>query len=119
MTDMRMWLTAMALLGLLAAGLWLADRIRRLCFIRVYNWNGKHYCYLGRSLVHRENDTCVIKMREKLADLSYTTDYRFLADAAFVKKNRYRHLYVCAGTTRVWMPIEERMEQNIYYRFPF
>lgn len=119
MTEANMWLVGIALLGLLAMGLWLINRICRLRFLRVYNWNGNRYCYLGRSCIHKRNDTYVIKLRERVADISYTTDYRFLADKAFVRKNRYRNLYVYAGTTRVWMPIEEQMEQNLYYRFPF
>ena len=119
MTEANVWLLGIALLGVLAMGLWLLERIRRLCFLRVYNWDGNRYCYLGRSRIYKRNDTYVIRMRERLADLSYTTDYRFLADKAFVRKNRYRNLYVYAGATKVWMPIEERMEQNLYYRFPF
>ena len=44
--------------------------------VRIYNWNGKRYCYLGRAGLRRERDGCLVNIGERMADLSYTTLYQ-------------------------------------------
>lgn len=107
---------AVGALGLLsAAGLLL---LHFLLFetVRVYNWNGSRYALVGRSRIRHKDDKYVIKITEKMADVSWTTDYCLVPAREFIRQNRYRSMVVYAGDTTVWLPVEERMRHGIYYR---
>lgn len=83
--------------------------------VRIYNWDGKKYRFLGRERLWRVNDTYVVKMRERMGDWSYTTRYLLFASAKFVKRHRYENLLLRAGAVEVWLPIEERMRAEVLY----
>lgn len=110
------WMQVVVILCLLAGGLLAVQHFMRYHTVRIYNWDGQRYRFLGRECVHKRNDICVINMRERIGDLSYTTRYRLLASREFVKRHRFTGLLLRAGASEAWMPIEERMVQDIYYR---
>ncbi len=83
--------------------------------VRIYNWDGKRYRFLGRERLRKRNDTYVVNMRERKGDASYTTIYLLLASAKFVRKHRYENLLLHAGKTEVWMPVEGRMRVEVLY----
>lgn len=83
--------------------------------VRIYNWDGKRYRFLGRERLRRRNDTYVVNMCERKGDASFTTIYLLLASGRFVKKNRYKNLLLQAGRTETWMPVEERMRAETLY----
>ncbi len=83
--------------------------------VRIYNWDGKKYRFLGRERLWRVNDTYVVKMRERVGDWSYTTRYLLFASAKFVKRHRYENLLLRAGAVEVWLPVEERMRAEVLY----
>lgn len=116
LSEYSVWLLAVEVLCLLAAFLLLFLHYLRYDTMRIYNWNGERYRFIGRGRICRKNGTYVVKIRERLADLSYTTRYRFCPNRRFVKRNRYRELLVQAGRNTVWLPIEEVMQYNIYFR---
>lgn len=97
---------------LLAAGLY---GIRN-CTVRIYNWNGKRYCYLGRAGLHRENGGYRVCIGERIADLSYTTLYQICPSRSFVRRNRYRNMMLCAGEERCMLHIDGCMRKSVYYR---
>lgn len=84
--------------------------------VRVYNWNGRQYCYLGRTGLYRENDGYRVHIKERMADLSYTTLYQICPARGFVRRNRYRNLVLCAGEARCMLHVDGCMRQSIYYR---
>lgn len=84
--------------------------------VRIYNWNGKRYCYLGRAGVHRQGDGYYVRMRERLADLSYTTLYQICPSKSFIRKNRYKYMMLYAGKERCMLHVDECMRQSVYYR---
>ena len=63
---------------------------------RIYNWNGRKYCYLGHVPIQKENGYLTIRIREKMVDLSYTTNYQIDFGKKFFHRNRYRELLVYA-----------------------
>ena len=83
--------------------------------VRIYNWDGREYRFLGRERLQRVNDTYVVNMREMVGDASYTTIYLLLASARFVRRHRYESLLLRAGRSEVWLPVEERMRQEVLY----
>lgn len=85
--------------------------------VRIYNWDGKRYRFLGRERLRRINDRYVINMRERLGEMSYTTRYLLLTSAGFVKKHRYESLLFQAGRNEAWLPVEERMRAEILYAY--
>ncbi len=108
-----LWIAAaliMLLVVLMAARRHLAHHT-----VRIYNWDGKKYRFLGRERLWKVNDTYVIKMRERMGDWSYTTRYLLFASAKFVKRHRYENLLLRAGAVEVWLPIEERMRAEVLY----
>lgn len=116
------WAAADGYLLWAAAGLFillvvLAVAWRNLAYhtVRIYNWDGNKYRFLGRERLWRVNDTHVIKMRERMGDRSYTTRYLLSASAKFVKRHRYENLLLRAGAVEVWLPIEERMRAEVLY----
>lgn len=84
--------------------------------VRIYNWNGKRYCYLGRACLYRGKDGCRVRIGERIADLSYTTLYQICPSKSFVRKNRYSDLTLCAGEERCVVHVDRCMRQSIYYR---
>ncbi len=84
--------------------------------VRIYNWNGKRYCYLGRAGVHRQGDGYYVRLRERIADLSYTTLYQICPSKGFIRKNRYRNMTLYAGKEKCMLHVDSRMRQSVYYR---
>lgn len=115
--DSRIW--AVGVLFLLA--LLLAAARHELVWhtVRIYNWDGRRYRFLGRERLRKINDTYVINMREAVGEASYTTRYLLLASAKFVRRHRYGNLLLRAGRSEVWLPIEERMRQEVLYAHPW
>lgn len=83
---------------------------------RVYNWNGKRYCYLGRVGLFRKSDGYHAHIGERIADLSYTTLYQICPSKGFVRRNRYENLILYAGDEKCMMHIDGCMQQSVYYR---
>lgn len=84
--------------------------------VRIYNWNGRRFCYLGRTRLRRKGREYFVRIGERLADLSYTTLYQICPAREFVRRNRYRTLVLCAGEERCMLHVEACMRQSIYYR---
>lgn len=110
-----LWAVA-ALLLLLAV---LAGVRRNLTYhtVRIYNWDGKRYRFLGRERLRKRNDTYVVNMCERKGDASFTTIYLLLVSSKFVRKHRYNNLLFQAGRNEVWMPVEERMRAEALYSY--
>ena len=87
--------------------------------VRIYNWDGRKYRFLGRERLRRVNDTYVVNMCEAAGDASCTTVYLLLASAKFVRRHRYENLLLRAGRSQVWLPVEERMRQEVLYTHGF
>lgn len=85
--------------------------------VRIYNWDGEKYRYLGRERLRKLNDTYVINMRERMGEMSYTTRYLLYASAKFVKRHRYENLLFCAGRNEAWLPVEERMQAEVLFSY--
>jgi len=83
--------------------------------VRIYNWDGKRYRFLGRERLQKRNDTYVVNICERKGDASFTTIYLLLASAKFVRKHRYENLLLQAGMAEVWMPVEGRMRAEVLY----
>lgn len=106
-------ISVLAILALLlAAGLY---RIRNYT-VRIYNWNGKRFCYLGRAGLRREQGGYCVHIGERLADLSYTTLYQICPSGSFVRRNRYRNMLLCAGEEQCMLHIDRCMRKSLYYR---
>ena len=73
---------------------------------RVYNWNGRRYCYLGYVQIRRENGNFAVRIGEHMVDLARTTDYRICLSRAFCRKNRYRGMVVYAEGERNYLVID-------------
>lgn len=81
---------------------------------RVYNWNGKRYCYVGYAQVRKEHGSFALYLGERIVDLSRTTAYRICLSNAFCKKNRYREMYVYADGRRSYLVVDrEAMKTEI------
>lgn len=85
--------------------------------VRIYNWDGKRYRFLGRERLQKINDSYVVNMREQLGERSFTTRYLLSTSAKFVRKHRYESLLFCAGRSEAWLPVEERMRTEILYAY--
>lgn len=83
--------------------------------VRIYNWDGKRYRFLGRERLQKRNDTYVVNICERKGDASFTTIYLLLTSAKFVRKHRYENLLLQAGMAEVWMPVEGRMRAEVLY----
>lgn len=86
--------------------------------VRIYNWNGKRYCYLGRAGLHWEKGCCRVRIKERMADLSYTTLYQVCPSGEFVRRYRYKDMILCAGEEKCMLHVDHGMRQSIYYRRP-
>ena len=79
-----------------------------LCYgmARIYNWNGNRYCYLGFAPIKREGSGFLLRIGERMVDLSRTTVYRICPGRAFCRKNQYRAMYVYADGSRNYLVVE-------------
>lgn len=84
--------------------------------VRIYNWNGKRYCYLGRAGLRKRGGGYVVQIKERMADLSYTTLYQVCPFKRFVRKNKYRDMVLIAGKAQCLLHVESCMRQSVYYR---
>lgn len=116
MPDGNLWIQVMMALILFAGVLLAVQHFMRYHTVQIYTWDGRRYRFLGRERLLKRDDIYVINIRERLGDLSYTTRYRVLLSQEFVKRRRYGSLLLRAGASEAWLPIEERMVQDIYYR---
>lgn len=111
----QLWAAAALLLLLtVLAALWYDLMYHK---VRIYNWDGKRYRFLGRERLRKINDRYVVNMRERMGEMSFTTRYLLLASAEFVKKHRYESLLFCAGRNEVWLPVEERMRADALFSY--
>lgn len=85
--------------------------------VKIYNWDGEKYRFLGRVRLRKINDTYVVSMGERMGDMSFTTRYLLSASAKFVKRHRYENLLVRAGRNEVWLPVEERMQAEVLFSY--
>jgi hypothetical protein len=118
----------MEVLGLLAMAVLLFCGLRRLRYrtVRVYNWDGRKFRFLGYLRLKKAkraqldldtgNDTYVINLTERMWDLSYTTRYLLLPSKQFLGKKKNGSLIFQAGQERVWMAMDSRLCRDIYYR---
>ncbi len=115
--DSRIWIVAaLFLLAFLLAAI-RHDLIWHT--VRIYNWDGRKYRFLGRERLRKINDGYVINMCEAVGDASYTTIYLLLASDKFVRRHRYENLLLRAGRSEVWLAVEERMRQEVLYTHGF
>jgi hypothetical protein len=115
-------LALLVLAGLLVCGL----RELRYRTVRVYNWDGRKYRFLGYLRLQKAkraqldlntgNDTYVINMTERMWDLSYTTRYLLLPSKQLLRRKKNGSLLLQAGRETAWMAMESRMCRDIYYR---
>ena len=111
-----MWVYAAVCLAVMSVVLAAALCGIRLRTVRIYNWNGDRYCYLGRAAVRCNGGGFQVRMKERMADLSYTTLYQICPSRHFVRKNKYADMLLCAGKARCLLHVDECMRQSIYYR---
>ena len=104
------WLT------LLMVFLIAALHVVRFRMVRIYNWNGNRYCYLGRAGIRRNGGGYQVRLKERMADLSYTTLYQVCPSKDFVRRNKYSDMMLCAGNARCLLHVDECMRQSIYYK---
>lgn len=83
--------------------------------VRIYNWDGKRYRFLGRERLRKKNDTYVVTMCERMGDASFTTRYLLLLSRRFVKRHQFGSLLFRAGKTVKWLSVEERMRADALY----
>lgn len=74
---------------------------------RIYNWNGRRYCYLGYVPIRRSNGEFVVRIGETMVDLSRTTAYQICVSKAFYRKNKYCGMFVYADGKRNYLVIED------------
>lgn len=86
------------------------------CTVRIYNWNGERFCYLGRARLHKNGGGYLVHMRERMADLSYTTLYQICPSKRFVRRNRYKDMVLSAGESRCLLHVDGCMRESVYYR---
>lgn len=110
------WVYTAVCLAVLTVFLTAMLHIVRFYTVRIYNWNGSRYCYLGRTALRRNGGGYQVYIRERMADLSYTTLYRICPSRRFVRRNRYRDMMLCAGDARCMLHVDECMRQSIYYK---
>lgn len=81
---------------------------------RIYNWNGKRYCYIGAVPIRKRKDAYTVHIGERMVDLSHTTAYRICPGRAFCRKNRYRGMVVYADKSSRYLIIgQEPMKTEI------
>ena len=107
---------AAAFLAVLSVLLIFTLYIVRYHTVRIYNWNGVRYCYLGRAGLRRNGGGYQVCIGERMADLSYTTLYQVCPSRDFVRRNRYADMMLCAGRVKSLLHVDECMRQSIYYK---
>ncbi len=110
------WSGALAALAVLSVLLVTALYGIRRRTVRIYNWNGKRYRYLGRAKLYTEGSEYLVKLDERMADLSYTTLYQICPAKEFVRRNRYRDMVLRAGAASSLLHVDTCMRKSIYYR---
>lgn len=81
---------------------------------RIYNWNGKRFCYLGMAPLRKEGKDFVLRIGERMVDLSYTTLYWICPSRSFCMKNRYRDVFFYADGGRQHLVVDtEPMKAEI------
>lgn len=116
LTEHVVWMQAVGGLVVLAGILLIILYYMRYHTLKLYNWDGKRYCFLGRILLWKRNDTYVVNIREHIWDISYTTRYLLVPSRQFVRANRNSSLFLQAGQEKAWLAVDVRMRQDIYYR---
>ncbi len=102
-----------SLFRMTAAGLLLLVVIMMCLFIygivykaaRIYNWNGRRYCYMGSAAIHKKGGGFALYLSERMTDLSFTTLYRICPTRAFCMKNRYKDMFVYVGKDRGYLVV--------------
>lgn len=115
MTEHIVWMQAVGSLAALAGMLLVMLYFMRYHTLKLYNWDGKRYCFLGRILVRKRNDIYVVKIREHIRDISYTTRYLLVPSRQFVQTNRNSSLLLQAGREKAWLSVDAGMQQDIYF----
>lgn len=110
------WGFAAACMILLSALLTAMLYVVRFRTVRIYNWNGRRYCYLGRTGIRHNGGGYQVYIKERMADLSYTTLYQICPSKRFVRRNRYEDMLLCAGNAGCVLHVDECMRQSIYYK---
>lgn len=116
LTEQMVWMQAVGGLVILAVILLVILHFMRYHTLKLYNWDGKRYCFLGRLLLRKRNDIYVVKIREQIWDISYTTRYLLVPSRQFVQANRNSSLLLQAGQAKEWLSVDAGMRQDIYYR---
>ena len=116
LTEHMVWMQAVGGLVVLMSILLAILYFMRYHTLKLYNWNGQKYCFLGHVLIRKGNDMYVVKIREHLWDISYTTRYLLVPSRQFVQAKRNRLLLCKAGRETAWLTVEAKMRQDIYYR---
>ena len=116
LTEQMVWMQAVGGLVILAVILLVILHFMRYHTLKLYNWDGKRYCFLGRLLLRKRNDIYVVKIREHIWDISYTTRYLLVPSRQFVQANRNSSLLLQAGQAKEWLSVDAGMRQDIYYR---
>lgn len=114
--QMELWMGSICVLVGLTVVLLCARALLSGRILRFYNWDGRRYRFVGRGYVQRRKGALYVILPERVADQSWTTDYRIVPDRHFVRKHRYQDMLVRAGSTLAWVPVEEKMQAKIYYR---
>lgn len=108
------WTLAVNILALMAVILLLALHYNLFATVRIYNWNGTRYRYVGRSYLHARGRYYFIKVRKSTVRVCTTTRYYFGLPRDFVRRNKYKDFLITLGKTRVICPVEDSMEHYIY-----
>lgn len=92
--------------------------------VRVYNWNGHRFCYLGSVVAGKKaqilgiltsKDTVfVIKLNRRTVESAHTTLFRFCPGKNMLAKHKYEQMLVETSKEKRMIPIEEGMQQFIY-----
>lgn len=109
-TRAIIWLT------LLSVFLIVALYAVRFCTVRIYNWNGDRFCYLGRAGIRHNGGGYQVRIKERMADLSYTTLYQICPSRHFIRRNKYSDMMLCAGKAKCMLYVDDCMRQSIYYK---
>lgn len=81
---------------------------------RIYNWNGKRYCYIGSAPIRKAKDAYAVHIGERMVNLSHTTAYQICPGRAFCRKNRYRGIIVYADKSSSYLVVDrEPMKTEI------
>lgn len=100
---------SMIMVLLVAALLLMVLLVAVMCqyMVRIYNWDGTKYNYLGYAPIRNDKGCRVICISEKMVDLSHTTNYQIVFGKTCFHKNRYKEVFVCAEHQRNYLVIEE------------